>query len=241
MSKDIFKRVFSCWHWYLFVLQWTFVDQNFYPYSTPFSLYLKAKSNLYSVVQINTLPTIATAISIVTAFCSGLVADKTGRFWLPTALVTIPVLISISMLVAWDLGESHRLAAFMIMGFESGTSFYKTSLHGKALTGVSAVSPMTTSWASVIMANDAEERAVVTASMNAIGQAVAAGVQVVQWPTTSAPDFRAGFQSVLGTTIAQLIMIFVILYMSATEMRQIAVNGRDRVVEAVVEVEGKDV
>ena len=51
---------------------------------------------------------------------------------------------------------------------------------------------MTMSWASVVMANDAEERAVVMASMNAIGQAIAAGTQVVQWPATSAPDFRAG-------------------------------------------------
>ena len=100
------------------------MDQNFAPYSTPFSLYLKANSDIYSVVRINTLPTIATAISIVSAVLSGLFADKTGRFWIPTVAVTLPVLVGISMLVAWDVGENGRLAAFMIIGFEGGQSRY---------------------------------------------------------------------------------------------------------------------
>lgn len=79
---------------------------------------------------------------------------------------------------------------------------------------------MTMSWASVVMANDAEERAVVMASMNAIGQAIAAGTQVVQWPATSAPNFQAGFRSALGTTVAQPLMVFVILFFSSRELRQ---------------------
>jgi ACS family pantothenate transporter-like MFS transporter len=96
------------------------MDQNFALYSTPFSLYLKAHSDIYSVVRINTLPTVATAISIVSAVLSGLFADKTGRFWIPVVAVTLPVLVGISMLVAWDVGESGRLAAFMLTGFEGG-------------------------------------------------------------------------------------------------------------------------
>lgn len=120
LSRSIFKRVFSRWHWYLFVLQWTLMDQNFAPYSSPFSLYLKAKDDIYSIIRINTLPTVATAISIVSAILSGLFADKTGRFWIPVVAVTIPVLIGISMLVAWDVGESGRLAAFMLTGCEGG-------------------------------------------------------------------------------------------------------------------------
>lgn len=96
------------------------MDQNFAPYSTPFSLYLKAHSDIYSVVRINTLPTVATAISIVSAVLSGLFADKTGRSWTPVVAVTLPVLVGISMLVTWDVGENGRLAAFMLTGFEGG-------------------------------------------------------------------------------------------------------------------------
>jgi len=39
---------------------------------------------------------------------------------------------------------------------------------------------MATGWATIVMSHDAEERAVVTASMNAIGQVVVAGTQVVR-------------------------------------------------------------
>lgn len=75
------------------------------------------------------------------------------------------------------------------------------------------MSPMTMSWATVIMAGDAEERAVVTASMNAIGQAIAAGTQVVQFPASRAPNFHAGFSSALATTVVQLVVIFLILFL----------------------------
>ncbi|OTB17718.1 hypothetical protein K445DRAFT_20185 [Daldinia sp. EC12] len=199
LSRDIFKRVFSRWHWYLFVLQWTLMDQNFLPGSQPFSLYLKAKSDIYSIVQINTIPTIVTAVSIVVALFCGVIADKTGRFWLPAIAVTFPVLVGMILLVAWDVGESGRLAGFILTGFEA------------------ACSPLTMGWASVVMAGDAEERAVVTASMNAIGQAITAGTQVVQFPASGAPNFRGGFISVLATTVAQLGTVLAILFLSHRE------------------------
>ena len=128
LSRSIFRRVFSKWHWYLFVLQWTIMNQNALPGSQPFSLYLKAKSDIYSVVQINTIPTIATAVSIVVAFSAGIIADKTGRFWLPSYIVTLPVLVGMALLVAWDVGESGRLAGFILTGFEGGEYLFMVSL-----------------------------------------------------------------------------------------------------------------
>ncbi|KAI0879834.1 putative pantothenate transporter [Annulohypoxylon maeteangense] len=202
LSRDIFKRVFSRWHWYLFVLQWTLMDQNFLPGSTPFSLYLKAKSNMYSVVQVNTIPTIATAVSIVVALFCGVIADRTGRFWVPAIAVTFPVLVGMILLVTWDVGESGRLAGFILTGFEA------------------ACSPLTMGWASVVMAGDAEERAVVTASMNAIGQAITAGTQIVQYPASHAPNFRGGFISVLVTTVGQLGTILIILFLDRRDQRR---------------------
>ncbi|KAH8879920.1 MFS general substrate transporter [Thozetella sp. PMI_491] len=202
LSRSIFKRVFSRWHWYVFVLQWTLMDQNFAPGGQPFSLYLKANSNIYSIVQINTLPTITTAVSVVIAFTCGIVADKTGRFWLPSIVITLPVLAGVALLVAWDVGESGRLAGFILTGFEG------------------AISPLTMGWATITMAGDAEERAVVTASMNAIGQAIAAGTQVVQYPASGAPNFHGGFSSALATIVAQLLTIFVILYLTTRDKKR---------------------
>lgn len=73
------------------------------------------------------------------------------------------------------------------------------------------MSPLTMSWATVVMANDAEERAIVTASMNAIGQAMSAWTQLLQYPAVDAPNFRKGFISNLATTLAQLVVVAVIV------------------------------
>lgn len=74
-------------------------------------------------------------------------------------------------------------------------------------------------WATVIMANDAEERAVVTASMNAIGQGIMAGAQVGLFPATGAPRWIIGFKSSLATTVLQFFVIFLILYLSRREAK----------------------
>ena len=125
LSLNIFKRVLGRWHFYLFVLLWCLLDQNILPSGQAFSLYLKAKSDRYSVVQINTLPTIGTAISIVTALISGVVADWTGRFWIPALIITLPVIVGTALLVAYDIGERGRLAAFYLIGFEGGKSHFR--------------------------------------------------------------------------------------------------------------------
>ncbi|ODM17850.1 hypothetical protein SI65_06638 [Aspergillus cristatus] len=192
VSRDIFKRVLGRWHWYVFVAQWILIDQNFLPSSTPFSLYLKAKPDIYSVSRINTFPTIATAFSIVAALIAGVAVDRAANFWVPCVVATMPVLVGLILLIVWDVGEGGRLAGFILTGSEG------------------AMSPLTMSWATVVMANDAEERAIVTASMNAIGQAMSAWTQLLQYPAVDAPNFRKGFISNLATTLAQLVVIAVI-------------------------------
>ncbi|KAB8241736.1 major facilitator superfamily domain-containing protein [Aspergillus flavus] len=202
VSRDIFKRVLGRWHWYVFVAQWILVDQNFLASSTPFSLYLKAKPGIYSITRINTLPTIATAVSIVAALIAGTTADRKRNFWLPSIITTIPVLLGLVLLVVWNVGEAGRLAGFILTGAEG------------------AMSPLTMSWATVTMANDAEERAIVTASMNAIGQAMSAWTQLLQYPAAEAPNFRGGFISNLATTVAQLAVVAIMVLLTRWDARK---------------------
>ena len=103
------------------------MDQNGGPGGTPFSLYLKAYNNIYSIVQINTLPTITTAVSVAIALVCGVAADRTGGFWILSVAVTLPVLVGMALLVAWDVGESGRLAGFFLTGFEGGKNFLLSS------------------------------------------------------------------------------------------------------------------
>ncbi|KAL2809653.1 major facilitator superfamily domain-containing protein [Aspergillus granulosus] len=200
LYRSIFKRVLGRWHFYAFVTLWTLFDLNITPGGQPFSLYLKAFPERYSISQINTLPTVVSAINIVAALAAGIAADKLGgKFWLPALVTTIPVFIAFVLLNVWHIGFGGRMVAFMLTGF------------------IAPLSPMTMGWATVLMANDAEERAVVTASMNAIGQGIMAGAQVAQFPATGAPRWVMGFRSALGTTVAQAVVIVGILYLSRWE------------------------
>ncbi|KAF3810806.1 putative transporter SEO1 [Colletotrichum gloeosporioides] len=202
ISASIFKRVLGRWHFYAFVTLWILFDMNFVPGGQPFSLYLRANSpELYSIVQVNTLPTITSAIMIVAALIAGVAADRLGEFWIPAFVTTIPVFVGMILLNVWHVGESGRLAAFMLQGF------------------IAPLSPMGMGWATTIMSNDAEERAVVTASMNAIGQGIMAGAQVALFPATGAPRWILGFRSSLATTVAQLFIILLILYLSRREAK----------------------
>ncbi|KAJ3956532.1 hypothetical protein N0V92_006904 [Colletotrichum tropicale] len=118
LSASIFKRVLGRWHFYAFVTLWTLFDMNFVPGGQPFSLYLRANSpELYSIVQVNTLPTITSAIMIVAALIAGVAADRLGEFWIPSFVTTIPVFVGMILLNVWKVGESGRLAAFMLQGF----------------------------------------------------------------------------------------------------------------------------
>ncbi|RSL86287.1 hypothetical protein CEP52_015867 [Fusarium oligoseptatum] len=199
LSTTIFKRVLGRWHFYAFVILWTILDLNILPGGQPFSLYLRANPDRYSIVQVNTLPTVTAAIMIRQISCE--------TFWIPATITTIPVLIGMILLNVWDVGEKGRLAAFMLQGF------------------MAPMSPMSMGWATVIMANDAEERAVVTASMNAIGQGIMAGAQVGLFPATGAPRWIIGFKSCLGTTVVQLAVIYTILYLSRRDANRQAVTA----------------
>ncbi|KAL4876804.1 major facilitator superfamily domain-containing protein [Aspergillus karnatakaensis] len=202
LSRSIFKRVLGRWHFYAFVTLWTILDLNILPSGQPFSLYLKSYPDRYSIVQVNTLPTVVSAINIVSALLAGVAADKLGKFWIPALATTVPVLIGMILLNVWNIGFGGRMAAFMLTGF------------------MAPMSPMSMGWATVIMANDAEERAVVTASMNAIGQGIMAGAQVALFPATGAPRWIKGFRSTLGSTVVQFAVILAILYLSKRDERR---------------------
>lgn len=74
------------------------------------------------------------------------------------------------------------------------------------------------SWVSIIMAGDAEERAVVTASMNAIGQGFAAWTQLLAFPATDAPRFTNGFISTSVTAFCQILTILAIYVLSKRDL-----------------------
>lgn len=55
--------------------------------------------------RINTLPSIAMAISILAALTAGVAIDRAANFWVPCVVATIPVLVGLMLLAVWDVGE----------------------------------------------------------------------------------------------------------------------------------------
>lgn len=68
LSQAILKRVHSSWQVYLFSVHITLLHQVSGVLLTPFNLYLKAKPEIYSVSQANTIPTIIEAMVLAGGF-----------------------------------------------------------------------------------------------------------------------------------------------------------------------------
>jgi ACS family pantothenate transporter-like MFS transporter len=79
---------------------------------------------------------------------------------------------------------------------------------------------MTMGWATTLMANDAEERAIITASMNAIGQAITAWSQLLEFPAVQAPNFHKGFVVIACLSGLQFISIGAIWLLARKETRK---------------------
>lgn len=77
-----------------------------------FNLYLKASG--YSVVETNILPTAGSALSLVSAFIFGAIADATG--YRLTTIIAIQLLVMLSniLLSIWYIPKSALLFAFYL-------------------------------------------------------------------------------------------------------------------------------
>lgn len=82
----------------------------------PYSLYLKAHSDIYSQSQINTLPTGQSAISIFSALVCSFWADATGVRWIPSLTVALCVMFGSICMAIWNIPIRLKLFSFYICG-----------------------------------------------------------------------------------------------------------------------------
>ena len=115
------------------------------------ALWLKAEG--YSVPDVNNLPTVYSAISIVFMVISGAYNDWRDSQVESIVLICMTQIVSESMLVAWDLGKPAHFFAFYIAGT------------------IQSLFPIIVSWTHKVCSADAEERAIVIGALNAIGLA----------------------------------------------------------------------
>lgn len=147
------------------------------------ALWLKAEKR-FSVPQVNNLPTVYSAISIVFMLGSGAYNDWRGSQMESLLLICATMIISTAILTAWEVSEGAKFFAFYIAGT------------------IQSMFPILVSWAHKLCTADAEERAIVIGSMNSIGLAQGTWWNQIFVPTVEAPRFCRGYRAGLAASLA---------------------------------------
>lgn len=200
-----FKVILTRWRWYAFVLGYVLYGSSCGA-SDYFGIWLKSEK--FSVVDRNIIPTGSKLISGFCVVLWGFLSDYTGsRF----ALVISPLMFGLipnGILAFWPASQGVKMFAFMTTGVQIMTAIFY-------------------SWANEVCADNNEERAIVISSMNGFQYAVAAWLPIVIFPQTMAPTFRYGFPATWGLVIAALIAIVGIKVLYTREQRQKRPNRSD--------------
>jgi len=160
-NLSLVKRVLGRWHIYVFALIWV-AGGGLEAFGTTslHALWMQAQNTLagrkvYTIREINYYPTGATAVSIVALLGTAMWTDRTGKRWHANVLVAACLVVSASILLAYE--QTSVGAKFF--------AFY--------LSGVSYAGQATNfSWANEVLRFDTQERSVVLAAMNVASYAV---------------------------------------------------------------------
>ncbi|KAL7893080.1 major facilitator superfamily domain-containing protein [Trichoderma sp. SZMC 28014] len=202
-TKAKLKKIFSSWHIYLLTLLYIFFNNGTGATSQPaFSLWLKQQG--YGITQINTYPTITTAITVVTTLAYAWTSDTIfrGERWPPivfSGIVNIVVYVSLTI---WNIPIGWKWACFFLAGFGGG------------------ISGLTFAWAHEICTDDNEERALVTGTMNEMAYVVQAWLPLLIWQQVEAPEYPKGYPTTIGISVGLIIMAFWIRYAHRRENRR---------------------
>ncbi|KAL3418517.1 hypothetical protein PVAG01_10233 [Phlyctema vagabunda] len=219
LDKQAFTKIFKSWHWFSFVALYYVFNQAMITNGSPFNLYLKAHAETYTIGQINNYPTGQSALSIAAALIGCYWADATGKRWLPSLCICVCMTFGSICMAVWHIPVGLKFFAFYIAGLGG------------------ALNPLFMSWASEVTFKSAEERAVTIASMNAIGQALLAGLNIVTFPTPKAPRFEFGWYWVMANNMIQIGLVVMIMLLHNREKRQDLVFIEGQVSEQDLETE----
>ncbi|KAM0462227.1 hypothetical protein ACHAO4_001428 [Trichoderma viride] len=202
-TKAKLKSIFSSWHIYLLTLLYIFFNNGGGAASQPaFSLWLKKEG--YSITQINTYPTITTAITVVTTLAYAWTSDTIfrGERWPPIVFSGIMNIVVYVSLTIWNIPIGWKWACFFLAGFSGG------------------ISGLTFAWAHEICTDDNEERALVTGTMNEMAYVVQAWLPLLIWQQVEAPEYPKGYPTSIGIAVGLIIMAFWIRYAHRREKRR---------------------
>ncbi|ORY68279.1 major facilitator superfamily transporter [Pseudomassariella vexata] len=202
-TKAKFRKIFGSWHLYALTLLYIFFNNGSGYGSQPaFALWLKSTG--HSVTQVNTYPTIASAISIIFALIYAWTSDTLfkGARWPPIVFSGVVLIILNTSLAIWDIPVGWKWACY-ILGMIGG-----------------GISGLTFAWAHEICGEDNEERAFVVGSMNEMAYVMQAWLPLLIWQQVEAPRYQKGFITMVFFAAGMALTALTIRYLHRREKAQ---------------------
>ncbi|KAI1851030.1 hypothetical protein JX265_004562 [Neoarthrinium moseri] len=172
LNLSVIRRIFGSWQVYAFTAAYCFWTLTCGSYIIQyFTLYLKS-TKMYTVPEINNIPTSVGAVNFVFMVATGFIADKIGRRGPVCFAVGCLLTFDYAVLTVWNVSHSFRLAVFILVG-----------CYG-------CYTPLLAGWANEACGGDQQKRAFVLGFMVSVGQAVVIPFQQLQMPSSQAPTFK---------------------------------------------------
>lgn len=128
-------------------------------------------------------------------------STASGKRWLPSLFICVPMTFGATAMAVWHIPLGLKMFSFYVVGLGN------------------ALNPLFMSWASEATFQSAEERALTVGSMNALGQALLAGLNIVTFPTPEAPRFHFGWWWVMAANYLQITVVVAILFLHEREKK----------------------
>lgn len=178
------RKIFSSWHIYLLTALYILFNNGCAATSQPaFQIWLKQRG--YNITQINTYPTITTAVTVITTLFYAWTSDGLlqGQRWPPIVFSGLMNIIVYASLRVWSIPDGWKWACFVLAGCGGG------------------ISGLLFAWAHEICADDNEERALVTGTMNEMAYVVQAWLPLLVWQQVEAPRYPKGYPTSVGIAV----------------------------------------
>ncbi|KAH7031493.1 vitamin H transporter [Microdochium trichocladiopsis] len=176
IGKALLRRIFCHWHWYVGVMAYILFLSGAYPHGQ-MALWLKdeaAKHGTYSVQQINTLPTGAQAVSVVSTILATGLCMIYPTWAIFQIVIAIVAFANICMMV-WFIPNALKFVCFYLFGTTA------------------CVTPILVPTVNVWLKDSAEARAFFNGSMITLGFAINSFYPLLVFPQVEAPQWKKGY------------------------------------------------
>ncbi|VEU21437.1 DEKNAAC102440 [Brettanomyces naardenensis] len=181
-TTKFLKETFTTWQFYVCVLLWTFHHSSFYTTNGD-KLYMKSRPDIYTTAQVNTWDSYMYCVGIPSTVLICPLTQWLGKLPVVT-VVFLVAYYACGVLIAYDVPNSLMISAFFLQHLM-----------------YDGLSQLFYSWCASLCRDNAEKKAFVLGSMQALSYATNAWVIPLQYNMKDSPRFKAGY-------IANLVIVF---------------------------------